>query len=201
MSPRDRATLAPAPQSVLPSPGPASRICIASLEVNGPTRNGGIGTAYATLAEKLAGAGHDVTLLYLLGRRSEREPIETWIEDFRLRGVQLVPLECGEVVLEGSRSLQVSYLAYRWLAAQERRGAAFDVIHFHEWLAFGYYSLLARHQGISLTRSTICVGMHSPSLWIEEANRRLLDDVALLECDALERRCVELADIVWSPSR
>jgi glycosyltransferase involved in cell wall biosynthesis len=169
--------------------------------VNGPTRNGGIGTAYAALAEKLAGAGHEVTLLYLLGHASEREPIATWVEDFRRRGVRLVPLEHGEVILEGSRSLQIGYLAYRWLAEQERLGQVFDVIHFHEWLAFGYYSLLARHQGIALARSTICVGMHSPSLWIEEANQRLLDDVALLECDALERRCVELADMVWSPSR
>lgn len=201
MSPRDWAILAPALQAELPSLSPASRICIASLEVNGPTRNGGIGTAYATLAEKMAEAGHQVTLLYLLGRLTEREPIETWIEDFRCRGVQLVPLQYGEVMLDGSRSLQISYLAFRWLAEQERQGHVFDVIHFHEWLAFGYYSLLARHQGIALTRSTICVGMHSPSLWIEEANRRLIDDIALLECDALERRCVELADVVWSPSR
>src|SRR5438105_5381362 len=116
MSPRDRATLAPAPHQELPSPDPAARICIASLEVNGPTRNGGIGTAYATLAEKLAGAGHEVTLLYLMGRFTERESFETWVEDFRRRGVQLVPLELGEVMLEGSRSLQVSYLTYRWLA-------------------------------------------------------------------------------------
>jgi glycosyltransferase involved in cell wall biosynthesis len=201
MSPREGVALAPALHSEIPSPGTPARICIASLEVNGPTRNGGIGTAYATLAEKLAGAGHEVTLLYLLGRHTEHIPIETWIDDFIHRGVELVPLEHGEAILEGSRSLQISYLVYRWLAEQERRGQVFDVIHFHEWLAFGYYSLLARHQGVALTRSTICVGMHSPSLWIEEANQRLLDDVALLECDALERRCVELADIVWSPSR
>ena len=40
------------------------RVCVASYEVVGPTKNGGIGTAATSMAELLGAAGHDVTLLY-----------------------------------------------------------------------------------------------------------------------------------------
>jgi glycosyltransferase involved in cell wall biosynthesis len=199
MRPTERGALAQlSPQ---PAPTAAARVCIVSSEINGPSRNGGIGTTYATLAEKLTRAGHDVTLLYLLGSLTERQPATAWVEDFGRRGIRFVPLDPGEVPLRGSRSLQVSYLAYRWLADQEAAGNRFDVIHFHEWLGFGYYSLLARRQGLALQGSTICVGLHSPTLWLVEASQGAIDDVDLLECDALERRCVELANAVHSPSR
>ena len=43
------------------------RICIATEDIVGPVRNGGIGTTYSALSELLAGLGHDVTILYLKG--------------------------------------------------------------------------------------------------------------------------------------
>ena len=50
-----------------PSPAPAQRvrICIASFDFVGPIRNGGVGTAFTSLGEALADAGHEVTFLYL----------------------------------------------------------------------------------------------------------------------------------------
>ena len=42
--------------------------------------------------------------------------------------------------------------------------------------------------------ATTSVGLHSPTLWLIEANQGLLDDLDLLECDGLERRCAELAE-------
>ena len=173
-----------------------SRVCIATLEINGPSRNGGIGTAYTALAEALAGAGHDVTVLYLQGRHVDRHSIGHWVRQFQARGVRLVPLDEAGCALGGSRSLALSYRAYEWLRRQD-----FDTIHFHEWLGFGYFSLLARRQGLAFATTRLCVGVHSPTLWLREANQEFLDDLDLLECDALERRCVELADVVWSPSR
>src|SRR5262245_6691773 len=146
-----------------------ARVCVVSIEVNGPCRNGGIGTAYTALAEQLARAGHTVTILYLLGKQSEDRPIRSWVRDFRRRGIELVPLQATSFPLGGSRSLRLSYRAHEWLAEQERAGRGFDIIHFHEWLGFGYFTLLAKHQGRNFASSTICVGIHSPTRWMLEA--------------------------------
>ena len=42
-------------------------ICIVTCDIVGPIRNGGIGTAYYSMARTLADAGHRVTVLYALG--------------------------------------------------------------------------------------------------------------------------------------
>ena len=47
------------------------RVCIASFDFVGPVRNGGVGTAFTSLAEALAAAGHEVTLLYVSGQWCE----------------------------------------------------------------------------------------------------------------------------------
>ena len=49
------------PATEPPAGRQSARVCIASYEFVGPTRTGGIGTAYTSLAEALAGAGHRVT--------------------------------------------------------------------------------------------------------------------------------------------
>jgi len=37
------------------------RVCVASFDFVGPVKNGGVGTAFTSLAEALARAGHEVT--------------------------------------------------------------------------------------------------------------------------------------------
>src|SRR6185503_7973588 len=52
----------------LPRPSGETRplsICVATEDIVGPVRNGGIGSTYAALAAALAKAGHHVTILYL----------------------------------------------------------------------------------------------------------------------------------------
>src|SRR5205823_12568322 len=119
---------------------------------------------------------------------------------FRRRGVRLVPLPDADVPLSGPGLLHLSYLVYQWLTRQEQRGDVFNLVHFHEWLGLGYFSLLGRRQGLALAKTHCCLGLHSPSRWIEEANQAPLDD-SETDADTVERRCAELADVVWSPSR
>src|SRR5437016_10539198 len=42
--------------------GRTARVCIATYEILGPSKNGGIGTAYHSLAATLAAANHYVTI-------------------------------------------------------------------------------------------------------------------------------------------
>src|SRR4051812_7517538 len=117
MSATDRPLTLPEPLSPAPAGRPLvraaapeterrpTRVAIATMEINGPTRNGGIGTAYTALAEVLAGAGHDVTVLYLQGRLVDRRSIRYWVANFQARGIRLVPLPESAFPLGGSRSL------------------------------------------------------------------------------------------------
>jgi O-antigen biosynthesis protein len=172
-------------------------VCIATADIVGPIQNGGIGTAYYSLAIELADAGLDVTLLYGLGRHSERQPIEHWVRFYRDRKIRFIPVPFDRgPQLNASMIVRSSYSVYQWL--KNRR---FDVIHFHEWRGIGFFSLLAKQQGLGLKGSLVCVGVHSPTLWAREGMNELIPSCEELEIDHMERECVRLADIVWSPSR
>jgi hypothetical protein len=67
---------------------PSLRICIVTPDIRGPIRNGGIGTACEAIAQVLAGAGHEITILYARGHYSEGSAIETWVDHYAARGIK-----------------------------------------------------------------------------------------------------------------
>ena len=172
------------------------RVCIATPDIVGPIRNGGIGTAYYALARTLVEAGHDVTILYVLGAYSEQDSIASWQRRYRRQGIRFVPLvpESG-LPLTGPDSLQRPYHVYHWL-----RRESFDVIHFPEWQGSAYFCVLAKRQGLHFASTILCVGTHSPTAWHRAGQMEPVDSVVQLEIDFLERESVALADVVASPS-
>ena len=173
------------------------RICIATYDIVGPIRNGGIGTAYFGLAHALVRAGHAVTVLYGLGKHCEQRSIAYWRQHYRRSGIRFVPVpDRSELDIRGSSAVRAAYRVYLWL-----KNERFDVVHFHEWRGIGYYALLAKHEGLAFTRSVLCVGAHSPSFWHKEGMRETPSTLKEFEIDFLERESVRLADTVWSPSR
>ena len=188
----------PLPVSSVPgagSPNPV-RVCIASYELLGPSRNGGIGTGYSALAGALAEAGHQVTLLYLFRDWCEDGTISEWEAHYGSRGIQFCPLPTSAHPAEGPQSVGISVDAYHWLSERD-----FDVIHFPELLGHAYYSVLAKHQGLAFHNTVLCVGVHSPISWIREINGELPMTVDEPEIDFMERESVALADTVVSPSQ
>lgn len=172
-----------------------ARVCIASYELRGPSRNGGIGTGYSALASALAEAGHQVTLLYLFGNWCEHGTVAEWQAYYRERGIQFYPLPVSGRLTNGPQSIGISFDAYQWLKVRD-----FDIIHFPELLGHGYYSVLAKHQGLAFHNAVLCVGVHSPISWIREVNRELPHTVDEPEIDFMERESVAFADVVVSPS-
>jgi glycosyltransferase involved in cell wall biosynthesis len=171
-------------------------VCIVSNGVLGPVRNGGISTLYMGLAETLVEAGHRVTYLYTGGSYTESEPVEEWVEHYREKQINLVALPEPEHRILNSHNIRISYATYQWL----RRNDRFDVIHFHEWQGHAYYSLLAKHQGLAFGQSTLCVSTHSPTTWNKQGNHEYMNQVADLETDYMERKCVLLAELLISSS-
>ena len=174
----------------------ALRICIVSDDFVGPIRNGGIGTAYAAMAQTLADAGHHVTVLYCEGTHSEGKPISHWVRHYAKRGITFVPLPLAPPgpPLWGTFVAKRAYAIYRWL-----EHTSFDVIHLHEWRGIGFYTLLAKRQGLCLQNTTVCVGVHSPTLWHREGLREFAT-AEDLDTDYMERETVRRADVLWSPS-
>lgn len=176
------------------------RVCIATWEIEGPTRNGGIGTAYTSLADALRRAGQEVTVLYLQGSVCNDGNIVDWAEHYRTRkGINLVQLPLPHNPrIHASWASSVSYHAYNWLKEHQ---ADFDIIHFPECQGIAFYSLLAKRQGLAFRNATFVVSTHGPTFWVKEGNQDFLRNIGELEIDYMERISVALADIVTSPSR
>ncbi len=143
------------------------RVCIATWEFEGPSRNGGIGTAYASLANALKRAGCEVTVLFLLGSNPTDGNIIDWVNFYRTqKGIRLVPLPMAhEPRLHAAWAASVSYHAYVWLKEHQ---SEFDVIHFPDCQGLGFYSLLAKRQGLAFADSTFVVTAHGPTFWSKE---------------------------------
>jgi O-antigen biosynthesis protein len=171
-------------------------ICIATPDIVGPIRNGGIGSALTALAELLAGDGHKVTILYTWGDYCEAGSIQDHIRSYKERSIDFIPCREASMPLVGPDAAAVPYKVYEML-----RHMHFDVIHFPEWRGHGYYCLTAKKLGVAFRDTHLVVQTHSPTLWHRIHNLELIDDPELLLTDHLERQSVELADIVVSPSQ
>lgn len=172
-------------------------ICIASIDVPGPVRNGGIGTANLHLALALRDAGHRVTLLYL-EETFESEESGYWEEHYRTKGLQFVhvPGRGAEPRHYCDGRTETTYSCYQWL-----KGKKFDIVHFHERMGIGFYSMLAKRHGLAFRNTLLSVTLHGPVWWSEPGNEEHMHEYFYLEVDHLERESVRLADVVISPSR
>lgn len=179
--------------------GDTLRICIATQDIVGPIRNGGVGTAYYYAARLLARAGHRVTILYALGTHCENGSIDDWIDWYAELGIALVPMPTPEVrppqgIL--GRNVSRAYDVYSYLREHE-----FDVVHVSEWRGLGYYALLAKHLGLAFRNTRFVVKTSSPTIWNKVGNAQPVDEIGHFITSYLERKSVELADLVVSGSQ
>jgi glycosyltransferase involved in cell wall biosynthesis len=186
------------------APARRQRVLLVSQDVAGPVINGGIGTAIRNLAFKLS-SSHSVTVLFTIAPMSMRGSPKTWEEwqaEFAERNVTLASIPSPFSYAYFSPGYFVSshrsYEAFLWLRERE---AQFDVVHFPDWQAVGFWTLTAKRQGLCCAALTLVVQTHSPSIWALEGNDQLTDDAAFFDTDFLERRSVELADVLISPSQ
>lgn len=177
------------------------RICIVCFEMVGPFVNGGIGTAYTTMAETVA-KDSDVTYLYVRPQHDylfcRNESISYWEKYYLQKGVRLELLDTDfkeDGIKEWSDQwlLSVSSHISEWLLIH----GPFDVVHFPEHLGFGYATLLARREDEAFTDSVIVVGIHGSHQWLREMHPWIVETPLI---DHIERQSVEWADILWSPS-
>lgn len=77
----------------------------------------------------------------------------------------------------------------------------YDIVHFPDNSGLGYYSMLAKLQGWALASTHFITGLHGPDVqWAALLNKRYPSTDFALELDWYERKTVELADTIVSPS-
>ena len=177
-----------------------ARVCIATWEIEGPSRNAGIGTAYTSLADALKRAGHDVTILFLLGCHPTDGNMIDWVDYYRTeKDIKLIPLPMAhEPRIHAAWASSVSYHTYVWLKEHQHE---FDIIHFPECQGLAFYTLLAKRQGLAFADTTFVISTHGPTLWVKEGSQDYLRNLGELEIDFMERTSVSAADVVVSPSQ
>ena len=145
------------------------RVCILTPDISGPIRNGGVATAYRHLAELLAACGHEVTILFTLGRYRESGTFSDWVQHYASKGILLLPPpECSVPPVDGlvGAVTHTARRAYEALASLDQ----FDLVHTPEWGGHAYYALMAKHLGLDFQETTFCLTTHGPHLWGLEGN-------------------------------
>ncbi len=175
------------------------KICIVTQDIFGPIRNGGIGTAFYHAAIFLRDCGHEVSILYSLGTHCETGQIQDWIDYYAQRKINFLLVPEPELS-SAPGSLCNSMLIARKVYEYLKNHQSFDLIHLSEWQGNGFYCLLAKKLGLAFANTTFCVKTSSPSLWSAMGNNELVNKPHNLLRIYIERKSVELADIVISPS-
>jgi glycosyltransferase involved in cell wall biosynthesis/predicted O-methyltransferase YrrM len=181
------------------SPTRRGRICIVSNELVGPFKNGGIGTATTGLAETLADAGHQVSVLYTGAIWTPDVDLQLWRSRYRELGIDFHALTVDDLAtLTGpvrDRGFAVPWLVHRWLAERE-----FDVVHVNDCCGDGSLALAARSLGLAHRRTPFVTTLHSPSEWVIELNETVPASLLFAAFSAGERLTTATTDIVLSPS-
>jgi len=172
-----------------PSPLKPLEVCIVTSSLEGFTLNSGIGTFYSALAELLAKNGHKVTIIYTNEMGSQD------MVSFPV-GIEVKPLETSTEI-DAPSAAKKSYQLYTQLKQEN-----FQVIYFPEWEGLAYYTLIAKRDGLAFTNTQVVVGLHGPTHWVASSNREspILTAQDELEVDFMERKSVEYADFLWTPS-
>jgi glycosyltransferase involved in cell wall biosynthesis len=160
------------------------RVTIVTAQLLGYDRAGGVGTATTFLALGLARSGHEVDVLYVGDAGAALD--DEWSRTYEEAGTSVRPLT------RDATTVSPAYFARMREVLRTLRAARPDVVIVHEYSAPAYAALRLRSLGLDFESTSFAVFCHGTRLWVKEMNRN--------ELSLLERACVELADVVVSPS-
>ena len=193
-------------RSFPPAAGSATRICLVTSAISGPTLNGGIATAFYSLAQHLAlrtdGRSDKrlfkVTVLYAAHPYYSVGTDQDWVDKFAREGIDFVPLPEPPIEFDGPKYVIRAYRIFEWLRDRE---TDFDVISYHDNMGNGYYVALAKHQQLHFRNTFLFVQCHSTVRWADMLNFRPPKDHNTLAYYYMEQKSIEYADARVSPSQ
>eukprot|EP01111_Echinosteliopsis_oligospora_P011156 TRINITY_DN3610_c0_g1_i1.p1 TRINITY_DN3610_c0_g1~~TRINITY_DN3610_c0_g1_i1.p1 ORF type:complete len:2035 (+),score=495.14 TRINITY_DN3610_c0_g1_i1:180-6284(+) len=179
------------------SPLTHKQICFVVSSFEGMYINSGIGTAYYALAHQLANHGHSVTVVYTRDEPTVGGSWAEWTQYYEERGIHLVALPASDKQIATPKMQSTSLRVYRYLALNPQ----FDIVHFGDFEAHGFYSIMAKRISNQFVDTAFVVGLHGPTRWTLDSNTaRIPTEETEIDLDWMERLSVENADAVWTPS-
>lgn len=187
------------------NPAPV-RVCLVTSAFSGPTLNGGIATAFFSLAKHMVASRQPggrnrefkVTVLYAAHPYYAVGNAEKWRETFAAAGIDFVPLPEPETKFYGAKLVIRSYRVFEYLRTHENE---FDVISYHDHMGNGYFAALAKHQNLAFANTMLVVQGHSTMRWADIGNHRPPKDHNSLAYYFMEQKSIEYADARVSPSQ
>ncbi len=168
------------------------KIGLVCSDMPGTAGSGDIGTAFAHLSLLLAGAGHDVEIIYFGTSGFDRA--SPWAERFRSAKIKFSDFAPPTKPTEYSM-LDLSADLYEYL--QQR---SLDLIIFPESRGPGHASVIAKRTGLAFDTTTLAVLAQGGSAWASAASQQCFEGLLGLEEMHMERQSIELSDMVISPS-
>jgi glycosyltransferase involved in cell wall biosynthesis len=178
-------------------------ICIVTNEFYGVDKHGGIGSSFYRLAKFLSNL-HDykVTIAYAgypfctEGNKDKCE-FKKWRENYLKEKIYFRVLKEVEQ-FKGNEEMKKSFKIFNWLKQNELQ---FDIIHFHDYLGLGYYSMMSKKMKISFDKNILVNGLHGTSWFVNLAQNRNPYDLNILKMKYFEEISLEFSDAVVSPSK
>eukprot|EP01090_Pellita_catalonica_P000527 TRINITY_DN10363_c0_g1_i2.p1 TRINITY_DN10363_c0_g1~~TRINITY_DN10363_c0_g1_i2.p1 ORF type:complete len:768 (-),score=129.95 TRINITY_DN10363_c0_g1_i2:18-2321(-) len=150
-------------------------------------------TIYLNLAESLA-LENSVTILI-----DDELPVQIDSAEYsrvRAKNIPFVKIPSLDKKTEGSPL----YIIRAYEIMDFLKDKSFDVLHFADWEGKAYYVTLAKMEGLAFENTEIVVGLQQPYIWGKLNNFERITETDSLGIDFMQRRSVELADVVISPS-
>jgi glycosyltransferase involved in cell wall biosynthesis len=183
------------------------RICFATPELLGLTRNGGIGASYALLADLLAAHGWDVHVVYC-GTEGSADAVRAVRQELAQQGIGLSTVEEGPTSADfrvlgvfpnpcGVGRSEEVLAALRHLCERDR----FDLLQFADWPGLGFRPIQAQRNGLAFADLTTVVKLHGMQPWVRELNQQWPASFDTLVGEFGERYAFEHADVQMGASR
>lgn len=173
-----------------------ARICFVTPELVEFDQNGGLGTATSGLIALLRRSGYDITVLYTgwAPALDQEKNHATWIKGKAKLQAAGVGFRALRQIYEDrfSETLRAtSYAVFDFLNSE-----SFQVVHFNDFNANGFYSCLAKRAGTAFASTKLVLTVHGPKKWAMEANSEFIADFDNLEQSFLENSSIENCDVL-----
>jgi glycosyltransferase involved in cell wall biosynthesis len=174
------------------------RVALVTSELPNLGPSGGIGAAVHELALGLCASGLETWLYYATdGDAVAAKDRQAAAMSYAALGIQFRWVDASRWACQPGLAAR-SYAVHRELTAAD--APAFDWVHFPDYHGLGFHFLSAVTQGLVEPRPRTVVQLHGPTRWACEVSDAMFSDETQLIADWMERRSIEWADYLVSPS-
>lgn len=164
------------------------KILLVTADLQGPVRNGGVGTSFSHLA-KILSREHQVEILFAEEKGGDHpQSWPKWVKHYSDLGIHLRKIATDSVEVFAHHWAKTSYFIYETI-----KNESFDLIIFHDMYGLGYYTLQAKKLGLVFTQTPILTKFLGPLTWSRRENGLYWrhDELYL---PMFERMAVEMSD-------